>query len=120
MTRFEEVERLKELEQRVPHFTQCEMHLLYPDGDEAVCFRSDFGNVTDDWMIADDLAAFFNDLRNAAPLLLDIAGQIRLGDKERFADLANDLESENWKKYEDEVELLRRYQKMAEKMNNWR
>lgn len=57
-------------------------------------------------------------LRNAAPMLLDILGEIRTGDAEVFATLIDYLESNHGGTEYEELELsvMRRYQAMAERM----
>lgn len=57
-------------------------------------------------------AEFITDLRNAAPLLLDMAGQIQPEDAIRLK-----LLSKMSALTEDEIAMLKRYQKMAERMH---
>ena len=58
-------------------------------------------------------------LQSAAPLLLDIAGEIRPGDSDRFKLLIINNEQrwtdEQWQK---SMDMLRRYQRMAERMHD--
>jgi hypothetical protein len=49
-------------------------------------------------------------------LLDDVLGAFQKGDAQCLSDLAHDLEEENWKKYEDEVIMLRRLHNAAQAM----
>ena len=111
MNGFETVEKLKELEQKATPHT----HYF-----EDICHTT-VGSAESDLV-----------LRNAAPLLLDIAGQIRPGDEKILGLFVDFMEKFNPSGHlNDEgpgkeitnrmaVECLKRYQNMAEKMNNWR
>ena len=114
MTGFEEVERLKKLEQKARPapwkiFNQCIGDCIV-DGENM-------------WIAPN--TQLLIDLRNAAPLLLDIAGQIQPGDDMLLARLVH-VEEEMAKfaagfgkiRPNDQVmiDMLKRYQKMAERM----
>ena len=100
MSGFETVGKLKELEQKDP------------------AWQSQDGSVIAD---VDYLSALYS----AAPPLLDIAGLIRSGDKERFQELIYIIEDmridESCPVCEERLvgykEMLKRYQKMAERMH---
>ena len=107
MNGFSTVEKLKELEQKDPSW------------------QSQDGSVIAD---VDYLSALYQ----AAPLLLDIAGQIQPEDQvilglfvefmEKFNPSGHLNDEGPGKEITNQMaaECLRRYQKMAEKMNNWR
>lgn len=92
MNGFSTVEKLKELEQKDP------------------AWQSQDGSVTAD---VDYLSALYS----AAPLLLDIAWQIRPEDGKRFASMIRTMENDIEWDHDREIDLLRRYQKMAERMH---
>lgn len=114
MTGFEEVEKLKELEQKARPapwkiFNQCIGDCIV-DGENM-------------WIAPN--TQLLIDLRNAAPLLLDIASQIQPGDDKLLAqlvyeqeDLARFMTGFGGVRQSERVmiDLLKRYQKMAERM----
>ena len=132
MTGFEEVKKLKELEQKASRpvwyareTTKTEAvspkyfsHMRIGSTEDDRVFLADQGEKADlDLTIA---------LRNAAPLLLDIAGQIHFGDDKLLARLI--YEQEDLARFvagfggvhQSErvmIDLLKRYQKMAERMH---
>jgi hypothetical protein len=52
-------------------------------------------------------------MRNAAPKMLAVLGSFQLGDSDTLTDIADNLERDNWKLWEDEVVLLRRLAESA-------
>ena len=112
MTGFEEVEKLKELEQNLE-----KPEWLHDSGCSADENFVLVGGGEPDFIIA---------MRNAAPLLLDIAGQIRPGDDKLLAqlvyeqeDLARFMAGFGGVRQSERVmiAMLKRYQKMAERMH---
>ena len=148
MNGFSTVEKLKELEKKAtcaPWYygthpdNCCECEDCYPDecdnpiklGFEPVAMI-DSGDVVPGIYTAKAVRAQINPngeliahLRNAAPLLLDIAGQIRPGDSERFQELIYIIEDmridESCPVCEERLvgykEMIKRYQQMAERMH---
>ena len=127
MTGFETVETLRELEKKaIPCPWRYE-----PAG------TSDAGNLYDDSIVEGDNWIFYDVgdepdthliicLRNAAPLLLDVVGQIRPGDDKLLARLIYEQEEiarfaagfgEVKQSERAVIDMLKRYQKMAERMH---
>ena len=100
MNGFSTVEKLKELEQRA---TAGKWEGFVP--------RNRYGTIT-----RDD-GKFISDLRNAAPLLLDIAGQIRPEDAKIFEVLIALYKGIGCSEDSVVIEVLKRYQRMAERMH---
>lgn len=119
MDGFETVEKLKALEQRMPPapFSVKKIRLNEMEGDSWL--HDAEGEILE--LTLDEIA----DLRNAAPLLLDIAGQIQPDDAERFGELRDIIEEmregESCQVCEEMLvgyrEMIIRYQKMAERMH---
>ena len=122
MTGFEEVEKLKELEQKAtPAPWKCDAGVAADFNISAN--REDF--TIQFWDSDEDDPMLITDLRNAAPLLLDVASQIQPGDDKLLAQLV--YEQEDLARFvagfggvrQSErvmIDLLKRYQKMAERM----
>lgn len=107
MTGFEEVKKLKELEQNLE-----KPEWLHDSGCSADENFVLVGGGEPDFIIA---------MRNAAPLLLDIAGQIRPGDDKLIGQLIQAVQRHKTDDPLGEItngeaiECLKRYQKMAER-----
>lgn len=147
MTGFETVEKLRELEQKATQgewfYEDCKYQWdLYAQNHdlEGVCppdtpkglkeiFESAHpwklisANKNGYWPEESD-AKLICDLRNAAPLLLDIAGQIQPGDRQGFLELIYVIEDmridESCPVCEERLvgykEMIKRYQRMVERM----